>query len=503
MEGFKLYIRQELLDHLVYPIGIKLDDESIIALFRKLHVTSGVDFGTSKKAWIKLARESGLTEIEANVLFDTYKVYDSTNIPIDFSSNSRYDNTQKANSVDVRYFGLFFALQSFLQRSKISLNIDRGDKSPSPNYASQLSSPRGKTPNTNRNQTAAMEYNFDVSFIKNNLKLFLRIIASDIHNTETSLNANEFNTLKFLFKTSYKDHEKNSLSSFCSIFNNMPSIAKVNTNIVSTFLLEVISNSPPEDNDYLTLRNLSRCVTIKTDCAGKSIKISGCDESHIFINSTVVNCKIEHCTSCTIVIAAVNKIISISKCVKCNITSISNLIRITNNTDCNIYFYSVNQPVLFGDNRGLSLGPHNVTYNDLYSIIKSSKLLMASTGVKNFSNPIFLSGRDEQVNIIRPADFNTTVVPFEVKDRFGYKLTPRPYAEEVEKKVKKYMEIQNMIRNACLTDEQEKAFHIALQGNFREWLQSTGNFKEMHDIVKMIDSPNVENEDRYFVESDN
>lgn len=38
-------------------------------------------------------------------------------------------------------------------------------------------------------------------FVKNNLKLLLRLVSTDIHNTEVSLTANEFNSLRVLFKT--------------------------------------------------------------------------------------------------------------------------------------------------------------------------------------------------------------------------------------------------------------------------------------------------------------
>lgn len=39
-----------------------------------------------------------------------------------------------------------------------------------------------------------------VAFIKTNMKLFLRLVSSDIHNKEVSLSATEFNTLRILFK---------------------------------------------------------------------------------------------------------------------------------------------------------------------------------------------------------------------------------------------------------------------------------------------------------------
>ena len=51
-----------------------------------------------------------------------------------------------------------------------------------------------------------MEYQFILSYIKSNLKLFLRIVSSDIYNTETIINANEFNTLKFLFTIEDNKH---------------------------------------------------------------------------------------------------------------------------------------------------------------------------------------------------------------------------------------------------------------------------------------------------------
>ena len=187
----QIYIRQELFDHLVYPISIKLDDNLIILLFRKLHVISEIDFKISLKEWIQRAKECGLSESEASILFQTFKVFDTENNEYTSSSvNSRYEISNCKNSVDVRYFGLFFALQAFAQRAKMSLNIDKGDKSPFNYYTSPLSSPRGKSSNSYRNQNQGLEYQFIVSFIKTNLKLFLRIIASDIHNTETTLNAN-------------------------------------------------------------------------------------------------------------------------------------------------------------------------------------------------------------------------------------------------------------------------------------------------------------------------
>ena len=217
------------------------------------------------------------------------------------------------------------------------------------------------------------------------------------------------------------------------------------------------------------------------------IKITQCEDSYIYINTHIVNCKISYCTNCTIVIAVASKIITIDKCEKCQISIISNLTRISNAIDTNVYMYSVSEPILFGDNRGLSLGPHNVTYNDLYSFIRSSKILLSHQGIKNFSIPINLNPKND-INIISPEQFNTIVVPFD-KNSIGYKLTPKIYIEAIEKKYDTYNKIKNMIKNSGLSEEEEKNFHRAIQGYFREWLVTSGNFKTMNNIVKMIDSP--------------
>ena len=106
-----------------------------------------------------------------------------------------------------------------------------------------MSSPRGKSL---RNSITYSEYQITLNFIKTNIKLFLRLIASDIHNTETSLNANEFNTLKFLFKSNDKKQSLN-LSSYAPFFNNFSSTTKVNVEIITEWLTNII---PTNYNDY-------------------------------------------------------------------------------------------------------------------------------------------------------------------------------------------------------------------------------------------------------------
>ena len=144
-----------------------------------------------------------------------------------------------------------------------------------------------------------MEYQFILNYIKSNLKLFLRIVASDIHNTETTINANEFNQLKFLFTIEDNSHnslhEKNkknySLSNHLHYFDNLPPVTKINMNIINEFLSSALNTSAPELSNYATIKGLSKCVTIKTgnEYQNKNLLISNCDDTYIYINTNVFN----------------------------------------------------------------------------------------------------------------------------------------------------------------------------------------------------------------------
>ena len=54
-------------------------------------------------------------------------------------------------------------------------------------------------------------------------------------------------------------------------------------------------------------------------------------------------------------------------------------------------------------------------------------------------------------------------------------------------RIAKFTSIQQKIKQAGLTSDQEKQLHVAIQGYFREWFVSTNQYKPITDMVKMID----------------
>ena len=72
----QFYARVELFDHVIYPLSVRIDDNNIIQLFRKLHIMSTIDYKISLDDWVEQSTKNlpGFTEKEAIILFNTYKL---------------------------------------------------------------------------------------------------------------------------------------------------------------------------------------------------------------------------------------------------------------------------------------------------------------------------------------------------------------------------------------------------------------------------------------------
>ena len=55
-------------------------------------------------------------------------------------------------------------------------------------------------------------------------------------------------------------------------------------------------------------------VKEEADCRGKDLRIIGCEDSEIFIDSAVASVYIVNCLNCTIYVAACEKVAFVDKC---------------------------------------------------------------------------------------------------------------------------------------------------------------------------------------------
>lgn len=109
-------------------------------------------------------------------------------------------------------------------------------------------------------------------------------------------------------------------------------------------------------------------------CKGKDIRLIACEDSYIYIDSSVLTLSIINCVNTTIFVAAVNKTCTIEKCENVIVTVASNFLRVGNTIDSKIYYYGSYFPVLYGDNRSITLAPNNANYNEFYERLKNAKI---------------------------------------------------------------------------------------------------------------------------------
>jgi len=126
-------------------------------------------------------------------------------------------------------------------------------------------------------------------------------------------------------------------------------------------------------------------------CGGRDIKISNCEDSYIYIDSSVRTVTIKECVNTTIFIAAVSKVCSVEKCENLTLTVASNLVRVGNSVDSTIFYYGSYFPILFGDNRQITLGPNNTNYNELIERVKKARIPLLARNSLNFASPVILN----------------------------------------------------------------------------------------------------------------
>jgi len=136
----------------------------------------------------------------------------------------------------------------------------------------------------------------------------------------------------------------------------------------------------------------------------------------------------------------------------------------------------------------VSIGPHNCNFSDLSTHLKNAKLSANVNFLNNFANFISINKeKQNEITLIPAESFETMIIPYESKPNMNYLLTPKNFIDLLKEKENRFLKMKALIKDADLTEDQEKALHVAIQGFYREWLVSSGNIKNMIDIVKMID----------------
>ncbi|CDW72648.1 tubulin binding cofactor c domain-containing protein [Stylonychia lemnae] len=508
-----LAIRTELFEHGLFPTQGKLNSSVIINLFTNLNLLSSIDYKIKLHQWVDQATRywPQCTEQDAQVYFLTYRaLLEEIENQSLINQNNTKDLPITEYQVDVRCFAIYIAIQLYSTQSKFASesrsNLAKDSWGMKDNnsqmYNTTQASPRSKYTKVNYTQN---EYQIIQHFIKSNLKLLLRVISTDIHSTEVSLSATEFNTLRVLFKIQQAAGSKISasqtLAQLTPFFQPSNQQVKVHMNVIIDWLGQIISPHEPED-EIVYMNGLNKCVTIKDSALqNKDVRIVNCEDSYIYVDTNVGFIQVSNCINCTIMIAAVNKTFSIDKCQNTQITVAANYVRTSNCVESTLHSYSqLCPPIIYGDTIGLIMAPHNSSYFEIMNHLRAADIIFIQPGslvapinqqkvlenINNFSRPIVMAGREQCFTLMQPVDFMKMSLPKKFVDNQLF-LCPTEYLEVLSIRMEHFKDIQNKIKGAQLTQDQEKMLHVAIQGWFREWFCQSAQYKPITELVKMID----------------
>lgn len=92
----------------------------------------------------------------------------------------------------------------------------------------------------------------------------------------------------------------------------------------------------------------------------------------------------------------------------------TNLLRVCNTHDSNIYYYGSSPIILTGDNKAILVGPNNSSSPDLVKHLKSAGITNNETNLHNFEMVLFknvLMTNENSWSKMPPSEFDVLVLP--------------------------------------------------------------------------------------------
>ena len=127
---------------------------------------------------------------------------------------------------------------------------------------------------------------------------------------------------------------------------------------------------------------------------GSQIKILNNENSSIIIMDNASNVTIENCINCSIFISSCSSLISINKCEKINLISISHNITIINVIEGNFFIFSMTNPKI-DNSKKIFFGMFYIHFIELSEIIKKSKINIWENHWSQFD---YLSDLQEEIH---------------------------------------------------------------------------------------------------------
>eukprot|EP01006_Ploeotia_vitrea_P010673 TRINITY_DN27687_c0_g1_i1.p1 TRINITY_DN27687_c0_g1~~TRINITY_DN27687_c0_g1_i1.p1 ORF type:complete len:567 (+),score=24.30 TRINITY_DN27687_c0_g1_i1:35-1735(+) len=213
----------------------------------------------------------------------------------------------------------------------------------------------------------------------------------------------------------------------------------------------------------------------------KLVRIFCNHQANIYLLLPLHHVSIFGCTNCTIILGTVQKIVNVEHCEKVRIVCCARAVRISNSVDTRIYSCLNTRPVLCSGNRNVELAPYNTHYASLEHHLQQAGV---NPRLNHWDQPLCL-GKDKLFNLLNPQFFTSIAVPFNLPGKTHSNPCPLPpeYAQELRRKVYTSSILLENTRQVSAKYKADKELMRVIQQHFREWLISSGNLRQVLDLL--------------------
>lgn len=523
-----LLVKNETFDHGLFPLRSKLTPQSFVTTFNSLIPITNQElkftYDQFKEVLAKLFMTS-LTHKDVKTYFIICKAL--------FEEDTSFLSNVEANTIDTRAVGIFLFLQVLKHYDKRA-DATSGFTALAPNSQfneglrgpggsglgsfSPINSPRAK-PKTLSGNSNDMSYANNASMIKSSIKLICKLTGPPSDKEFPHLTERDLNGLRLLLRTNYTNEIAKALKPLFS------SAKTLDSQVLCSFIDSHLGTSSPFEgasgleSGSCILQNMNKSITVTEygKYRNKELKIVACEESYIFIDDVPDYLLISNCCNSVIFVSAVRLIATIEKCEGCTITVASGILRVGNTIDSKIYSYSWHEPILYGDNKSIVMGPHNANHATLVSRIKEARIPLSLSLTKNFGIPfVFNNNSTMTYELENKKDFQALILPqsftclkslavssFEKYVNLSQEdimknlaaddelvlpgLAPIHYKEALIQQDSVFKKTREMLITLKTSEENKAQLGTLVQGYFKEWLIQSGEAKKLAEIVRMID----------------
>merc|ERR1719387_2327191 len=418
-------------------------------------------------------------------------------------------------SMDIRHIGVLLLCQVYVtSRHKLDHHAkhaeDRATPLSSPRQ-SPRSSPRGHASLMNNTAGRSRDTMIPHLFFLRHAALFLKVAAMDFGD-DPEVTADALDQLSAVLAAGpnfYTPYLK--VSEACPQLQGQRSAAVsqmqgwIEGALAHNDVLyppETIFREVPDRNADMVM-NLSRTTVFRhqRDIPNVThLSITSCSDSVIYIAAHVPYVHVVSCVDCKIVLAAVSQIASMQHCERVSVHVATSVLKLDNCTDCKAYVYCRIPPILTGDTRGIHLGPFNVVYSELQSLLAQARLPLEEQHTSTWAYPVcatlgmgasmqgksgFAQSPDMDYTtyqVINPEVWLPTSIPEERKAQ-AHLVLPQVYWDAYAEHIR---EVQSLLAQLASLDEPAKQRAQSItQGYFRDWLSHTGKTRQLVDLAKM------------------